>query len=201
MVPNYVKIYNILNDKYWYDRVISSIPGILQSGHHNALNYENLEERLKLYDCFNVVVDSRDDSLLAISGLFNGSIFPKNVARVLDRTYYYNWASDLASSFNPVVQYNTFLMMPYQIEVAKEKGYDAVFFSMQTLKTRPAMAKMVRRQHPYKFELLDKMYNTCKCSPDTEICWQNIGIHYFNKITLDLPSITTDEYNAKYKRS
>jgi hypothetical protein len=45
------------------------------------------------------------------------------------------------------------------------------------------------------------MYNTCKCSPDTEICWQNIGIHYFNKITLDLPSITTDEYNAKYKRS
>jgi hypothetical protein len=141
---------------------------------------------------------------MAISGLFNGGIYPKNVARVLDRTYYYNWRENLLSPYNSAVQYNTNFATPFQIEFAKTKGYDAVFFSMQTGNKRNAIIAMAKRQVQYKFTVLDGMYNTCplihNVANPAEKCWQNIAIHYINETEFLLPKLTIEEYNDTYPR-
>ena len=114
-------------------RVLDSIPDILKSGHHNAENYRDLEKRLELYDCFNLAVDTTSNELLAISGLFNGGIYPAHIARVVDRTYYYNWKKNTASPWNPATRYNGKYFIPYQIKLASKLGYDYVFISVQNI--------------------------------------------------------------------
>lgn len=197
-----IEIIDILKDDHWRGKVVDSIPEILESGHKNAQNYKNLEERLPLYDCFTAVVDKSSMRLLAISGLFNGGIYPKTIARILDRTYYYDWKDNLSSQFKPEYQYNTNIVIPYQIKIAKERGYGAVFFSMQTAKTRNSLRFMANRQKQFKFEVLDGMYNTCKLINglinNSELCWQNVAVHYIDNIPFTLPAITVEEYNERY---
>lgn len=200
-----IQIYDILKSEEWKTRVLNSIPEILESGHHNAENYRDLEKRLPDYECFNAIVE--DEKLVAISGLYNGGIYPNNTARILDRTYYYNWNKDegTKSVFRSDTRYNSFYAIPYQIAVAKEKGFSSVFISMQTPSKRRALSWLIKNQPTYNFELLDGLYNTCKClkngtiSPNP-LCWQNVALHYLTDDTeFALPRITIEEYYERYK--
>lgn len=202
-----IEIFDILKSEKWKSRVLDSIPGIVASGHHNAKNYETLESRLKEYECFNVVVE--DDRLVAISGLYNGGIYPDYTARILDRTYYYDWDKNggMFSPWKKDLRYNSFYVIPYQMNVAKERGFESVFISMQNPKKRRALEMMTKRQPTYKFEVLPDLYNTCKCLKNgganpSQVCWQSISIYYItdNK-RFDLPKITIDEYYERYKDS
>jgi hypothetical protein len=200
-----IEIYDILKDDYWKNRVLDSIPEIVTSGHYNAKNYEKLESRLSEYECFNVVVEN--NRMVAISGLYNGGIYPGYTARILDRTYYYDWNTNggMFSPYRTNLRYNSFYVIPYQMKIAKQKGFDSVFISMQTPKKRRALEMMTLRQPDFKFEMLPDLYNTCKCSADGsasngQLCWQNISIHYItDQQKFELPRMTIVEYYERYK--
>ena len=199
-----IQIYDILSNPFWRKRVVDSIPEIVNSGHHNSKNYVDLESRLYEYECFTVLVEN--DKLLAISGLYNNGEYPNNTARILDRTYYYDWNKDggMFSPYRKDLRYNSFYVIPYQMNVAKVRGFDSVFISMQNPKKRRALEMMTRRQPEYKFEMLPDLYNTLPISnPEgNERCWQNISVHYItNNKSFDLPSITIEEYYERYKDS
>ena len=195
-----IQIYDILSNSFWRKKVIESIPEIINSGHHNSKNYANLESRLYDYECFTVLV--KDNKLLAISGLYNGGQYPSNTARILDRTYYYNWNKDggMFSPYRKDLRYNSFYVIPYQMNIAKIRGFDSVFISMQNPKKRRALEMMTNRQPEYKFEMLPELYNTCKNHIDSALCWQSISINYItDNHKFDLPKITLEEYYERYK--
>lgn len=195
-----IQIYDILTNSLWRKRVIESIPEIVDSGHHNAKNYINLESRLFEYECFTVLVE--DNRLLAISGLYNGGQYPDNTARILDRTYYYDWNKDggMFSPYRKDLRYNSFYAIPYQMKVAELRGFDSVFISMQNPKKRRALEMMTRRQPEYKFEVLPDLYNTCKGHSESSLCWQNISIYYITENRgFGLPKISIEQYYERYK--
>ena len=202
-----IEIYDILKDSYWRQKVINSIPEIVASGHFNANNYKNLADRLDEYECFNVVL--KKGRPVAISGLYNGNIYPANTARILDRTYYYDWnkSGGMFSPWKKDLRYNSFYVIPYQMKIAEKHGFDSVFISIQNLKKRRALEMMTDRQPDYKFEMLPDLYNTCKCSADNspnpaQVCWQNISIYYItDNHSFDLPKISIEEYYEQYKDS
>lgn len=196
-----IEIFDILEDDYWRKRVVDSIPDIVNSGHPNANNYIDLEKRLDLYDCFNLVVDTDKDELLAISGLFNGGIYPKHIARVVDRTYYYNWSTHDNSAFNRSTRYNANYCIPYQVQKATELGYDYVFVSIQNPKKRRALASVIT-YYPIEFKMLGRLYNTCKLLKDDKVntdslCWQNVAICKLNdkNTEFNLASISRNSYH------
>lgn len=197
-----LEIFDILQDDYWRKKVIGSIPGILGSGHHNANNYKDLETRLEQYDCFNVVV--YDGRMVAISGLYNGGIYPDNIARVVDRTYYYYWRSNSASGFKTSTKYNANYMVPFQVEFAKQKGYDFVFVSVQNPKKRNAI-KVIIKDWPYDFVLQEQLCNTCRLVNDTvtddPTCWQNVAVYKLNDkpVEFNLPSISLGEFDERFR--
>lgn len=203
-----IRVFDIMKDSYWEKRVIHSIPLILNSGHHNAENYRHLGSRLHKYDCFNVVVDVWNDELLAISGLYNGGVYPRNVVRVLDRTYYYNWRDNTSSIWKSDTRYNSTYMLPYQIDLAKELGYDYAFTSVQNNRKRNSL-KRLTSNWDIEFTMLDGMYNTCRTYNDDgnyiginndRVCWQNVAIHKLSNTTkpFSLPTISIDEYDDRY---
>lgn len=195
-----IQIFDILDNPFWQKRVLDSIPEIVSSGHHNARNYIDLESRLSGYECFTALVD--DDKLLAISGLYNNGQYPEYTARILDRTYYYDWDKNggMFSPYKKNLRYNSFYVMPYQMKVAADRGFDSVFISMQNPKKRRALEMMTNRQPEYKFEMLPELYNTCKNHNDSALCWQNISINYLtDNRKFDLPKITLEEYYERYK--
>tara|TARA_B110000503_G_C6907340_1_gene313197 strand:+ start:61 stop:672 length:612 start_codon:yes stop_codon:yes gene_type:complete len=197
-----MKLINILENDYWRQRVINSIPDIINSGHHNAKNYIDLENRISKSVCFTVLVD--DDKMLAINGVFNGGIFASHVVRVADRTYYYNWKSGLASSVNKETRYSTNHIIPYHINAAREAGYKIGFISMQTPKKRNMLTRFTDPNYSpnIKFELLDGLYNT---TPNTNLesprSWQNIVVNYLTneRPDIQLPRIEIAEYYERYK--
>lgn len=195
-----IQIYDILSNPFWRKRVVDSIPEIVDSGHHNSKNYVDLESRLYEYECFTVLVE--DDKLLAISGLYNGGQYPNNTARILDRTYYYDWNRDggMFSPYRKDLRYNSFYVIPYQMNVAKVRGFDSVFISMQNPKKRRALEMMTRRQPEYKFEMLPDLYNTCKDHKESPRCWQSISIYYITENQeFNLPRMSIEKYYERYK--
>ena len=203
-----IKVFDVLQNDYWKQRVLDSVVEIVSSGHRNSNNYSDLRQRLPSYDCFTVVVDIEQDKLLAISGLYNGNIYPPHTARILDRSYYYDWKKQLSSGFNSNTRYNTNFALPFQEKVAYEKGYNSVFISIQSIKRRRALKRMLRNSFvtDKKYELLPNMYNTCRKIPfnndinNDNSCWQNVAIKYFSEKHMDigLPSITIEKYNERY---
>lgn len=200
-----IQIYDILKNEKWKKKVLDTIPEILSSGHFNAKNYETLESRLIEYECFTAIVE--DKRLLAISGLYNGGIYPEYTARILDRTYYYDWNKNggMVSPYNNNLRYNTFYAIPYQMKVAEERGFESVFISMQNPKKRNTLVRLTNKQPEYKFEMLQDLYNTSKPNKngeyaDNHLSWQSISIYYLTeKKRFDLPKISIDEYYERYK--
>ena len=197
-----LETFDILQDDYWRKKVIGSIPSILGSGHHNANNYKDLEKRLDQYDCFTVV--TYDGRMVAISGLYNGGIYPDNMARVADRSYYYYWRNNPASGFKTSTKYNANHMVPFQVEVAKQKGYDFVFVSVQNPKKRNAI-KMLIKDWPYDFVMQDQLCNTCRLVNNTvtdePTCWQNVAVYKLNdkEVEFNLPSISLGEFDERFR--
>ncbi len=170
--------------------------------HRNNNNYVNFEKRLYDYDAFYIMVDNEND-IIAMSGLYNGGIYPSNTVRALDRTYYFNWNKG-NSIYQKHNRYNTTYFWPAQYKVAVQKGYSNIFFSVQDLRKRNAGAIIAKRTVP-EAKLLPGMYNTCrKYGKDNTInedmlCWQNIYLHQIKEDTFELPKISLEEYKTRYK--
>lgn len=200
------EVIDVLKNDFWKHRLLEEIPKIFHSGHPKATNYLNFQNRLPLYDCFNILV--KDNAILAMSGLFNGGNYPKNMARAFDRTYYFGWNINggTTSTLNFNNRFNTSYILEQQIQTAREKNYDLVFISIENPKHRRALAKLALNQPKYKMELLPGLYNTCRRINNTtnedQICWQNVCVHKLNPAAeFNLPSISIESFYERYQNS
>tara|TARA_B100001057_G_scaffold499598_1_gene610905 strand:+ start:1989 stop:2600 length:612 start_codon:yes stop_codon:yes gene_type:complete len=197
-----MRVVNVLEDRNYIDNLMESISTIKDQKHRNRNNYENFKDRLEEYDAFHVVVDD-EDKILAMSGLYNGGIYPANTVRALDRTYYFSWNKG-NSIYQTHNRYNTTYFWPEQYKIAEEKGYSNIFFSVQELRKRNAGAIVASRTVP-EAKLLPHMYNTCrKYGEDNTLntdmlCWQNVYLYQIKKDTFDLPCMEIEEYEKRYK--
>ena len=179
-----MKVVNVLEDRNYIDNLMESISTIKDQKHRNKNNYENFKDRLEEYDAFHIVVDD-EDKILAMSGLYNGGIYPANTVRALDRTYYFSWNKE-NSVYQKHNRYNTTYFWPEQYKIAEEKGYSNIFFSVQELRKRNAGAIVASRTVP-EAKLLPHMYNTCrKYGEDNKLntdmlCWQNVYLYQIKK--------------------
>ena len=71
---------------------------------------------------------------------------------------------------------------------------------------RKSLARMIScPEYENKFTLLDDLYNTCRIInnnvTDHQACWQNIAVFKINNndSEFDLPSITIEEFNDRFK--
>ena len=97
-------VIDILQDSKWKSIFLDKVKEIRYDTHHNKSNYDDIEQRLDKYECFNIVVDN--GVLNAFSGLYSGGIYPPGIVRALDRTYYFNW-KNVRSDLYPNRQYAT----------------------------------------------------------------------------------------------
>jgi hypothetical protein len=190
-----IEMFDILEDNYWKKQVLDSIPNIVSSGHHNAQNYLKLPSRLENYECFNVVANTETNELLAISGLYHDELWPDNIARVVDRTYYYNWKTS-HSPYKPKHRYNANYFIPHQAKLAKNLGYEIVMITVQNPEKTIGLKLITSWTEP-KFTMLEGLYQTCKSGP---LCWQNTAIHKFKPdAKFSLPYMSKEEWYDRYK--
>ena len=196
------EVIDIIEHSEWQEKFLHKIQSIIHDDHHNTKNYVNFEKRLPLYDCFTIVINN--GVIEAASGLFNSGIYPKEIARALDRCYYFNWreSNPFARKKNGTA-FSSMYMWPYQVNVAKELGYKAVFCSSQTIKTRRMLGRVCDMIEEYQPTLQDKLYNTCRLVNEKvneeKDCWQNVGLYKFDETyKLSLPSMEISEYEKRY---
>lgn len=179
--------------------------------HRNKKNYINLESTIVNFDCFEILYDK--NKIVGFSGLYNNSQFPKNIARSCTRTYYH---PDYRCKGLNRARWSEKYFIPYEIEKAKEKGYDYVFISIELLIRRRSMIDLVNYLNTnnstgHKWILHPEICNTCRTynNEGTFIginndvsCWQNICYANISNTTLPfkLPSISIDEYKKKYHK-
>lgn len=192
---------DVLVEQTYIDPLLEKIKSNIEKvKHKNNNNYIDFEKRLFDYDAFHIIID--DDVIYAMSGLYNGGIYPSNTVRALDRTYYFNWNKE-NTIYQKHNRYNTTYFWPAQYEVAKQKGYSNMFFSVQDLRKRNAGTIIAKRTFP-EAKLMPGMYNTCRkygkdntVNPDM-LCWQNVFLYQIKEDTFDLPNMTIEEYKQKY---
>lgn len=161
--------------------------------HRNAVNYENFGARIKNYKGFYVVKE--DDTYLAMSGIYQGDHWDKDLARIGDRNYYFPIARSKTLGFkaaNGYTAYNSDYLVPTQKQWCLENGITNIFLSIQEINRRPALQKMLKYQKSkgnFDFAMLKDMYYTCneKYNPDVynPKCWQSV-ISYKGK-DINLP--------------
>lgn len=191
---------DVIQEYKWQQPLLDAIEAIAQDPHHNSKNYNNFEVRMQQYDCLTIVVE--DGVIQAFSGLYNGGIFPSNTVRALDRTYYFNHSNTPNSEFKPNYRYASQIMWPYQVDRARELGYDSVFFSVQNIKKRNIFTRIANRCTP-KPTILPILGNTCRQINgkinQEPLCWQNIAIYNFTDTEFSLPTLEIEEYEQRYK--
>lgn len=172
--------------------------------HSDSYNVDKFKKRLPKYLKFYVVKE--DDKPLAFSGAYQDPSWPKDTARVGDRTYYFPIARSNSLGFKATTGYTAFTsnyLVPAQTEWCLSHGITKTFLSIQEIKRRPALKKMLSYQRSmgyYEYELLDDMYFTCPDWPDCYVdkaCWQSIIS--LNGQDLDLPKKTVEEVKNDFK--
>ena len=192
-----MNIIDVIENTEWQEPLLEQVNQIQNTPHVNNNNYTNFKKRLEEYDCFTILVEG--DNILAMSGLWSGGIYPFNIVRALDRMYIFNWKKGF--SWNR--KYGSEYMWPYQVQRAKELGYDCVFFSIQTPKKRKIFTRIANDMNP-KPEVLSTLRNTCRIMNNGEInqhytCWQNVAIYKLNESEFPLPSMEINEFEEKYE--
>ena len=169
------KIYikDIIEDK---DQMIS-LADLAKQDSHNFVNFEN-----RIDNYLNYHTATYEGSVVAMAGIFQSDLWPPKFARVLDRTYYFKEARSSTLSFLNEKELKAIAsthFLPEQIDICLSKKL-IPWFSIQGVKRRPAMYRMVDRwnqKHNHKFMILPKLYYTCNREPNNNImCWQNVAI-------------------------
>ena len=180
--------------------------------HRNAKNYYNLDQIVDKFDSFEIIYD--DQKVVAFSGLWNNGHFAKNSVRCCTRTYYMpdyrnnnltHWGDSTRKE-----RWSEDWFIPFEVNKAKELGYEYAFISIELLVRRRSMQSLIKylnKQRPWVMH--EQMCNTCRQHNDKgtyigvnqdNTCWQNVCYTKLvdNENTLDLPSISIEEYNNKY---
>lgn len=196
-------MYNLIDVKKdtSYIHLISEIEkDAIGSSHRNRKNYIDLETVISKFLSYEILLDE-NDKLIAASGL---QVYPGNSGRVASRTYI---MSDYRKQAGGRLQLSEDIFVPYEVEVAKEHGLDAVFFTIELLRRRNAVSRFCKnlQRNNLNFTLYPQMINTCRkyisngieCTNYEQPCWQNAGVLELTG-ELTLPTMSVAEYNDRY---
>ncbi len=163
--------------------IINSKDKMLELGNlakEDSNNFVNFKNRIDNYLTYHVA--KYNDKVIAMAGMFQTKFWNPKFVRVLDRCYYFKIARSSALSFlndKELKATASTHFLPKQIEIALSKNL-IPFFSIQGIKRRPAMYRMVERwnkNNKNQFIILPKLYFTCNSKPnDNTMCWQNIAV-------------------------
>ena len=183
---------------------------IAKDNHRNISNYKNIVNEVTNFDSFELLLND-DRQIVAFSGLYNNNYFPSNCARICNRTYY---NPDFRSkSRRP--RWSEDYFIPYEIDRAKELGYEYVFISIELFLRRRSLIDIIKyleNKYSYKWLLEDKMFNTCRQHNDNgdyiglnpshkcyqNVCYTQIVDKPLNPFTL--PSISMDDYKKVHSK-
>lgn len=199
---NYL-VYDIYENDYWYERLLDKIKIIPSQNHPKHENYMNFDILLQRYKTFNIIVSNNE--ILAMAGI-NTWRWDEGVARVLDKSYYFNWR-ERSSKLNTFVQQNnnyprllTEYILPTQYEWCRKNNFSVVMISTENYKRRRVFNKQilgVNDKFGYNFKLLDGMRKTCS---GDKSCWQNIHIDYLQEGSTFVPEyMSIEEYKERYE--
>ena len=127
---------------------------------HKRMDIDKLDEITVLYV---------NDKVVAFSSLFQSPFYPKNVARVLNRT----WKAPSFRWKKPAYYIISRLMLRSQLEVAHKMGYDFVFLSTEGARHNywKRWKSGADRDFP-KWTVHPGMVQVCYGSYST--CWQSV---------------------------
>lgn len=173
--------------------------------HRNASNYYNLQNLVHKFDSFEIIYD--DKNIVAFSGLWNAGTYPSHIARCCTRTYYHPDYRSSTTTRN--VRWSEDWFIPYEVNRAKELGYEYAFISIELLMRRRAMQDLINYLDD-DWILHEDMCNTCRQHNDAGNyigvnkdagCWQNVCYKPLKtpvQASFNLPSISIPEYNTDY---
>lgn len=198
---NYI-VYDIYRNDYWYEKLLDKIKSISSQNHPKHKNYMNFDILLQNhYKTFNIVVGNNE--ILAMAGI-NTWRWDAGVARVLDKSYYFNWRE--RSNFNYLKQnykYPRLLteyILPMQYKWCKENNVYTIMISTENYKRRRVFDKFIldaNDKFGYNFKLLDGMRKTCN---GDKSCWQNVHIDYLQEGLNFIPEyMSIKEYKERYE--
>lgn len=182
-------------------------------GDRNAKNYHGLMDKVLDHDCFHVMLD--DIGVIGFAGLYNNDLYPDNTARALNRAYYAKRIRQSGLTANnktrAVGGQLAKWVLPEQVHIAKKKGYDGIFFSMQSNTRSRAIVNIAKwiNIHDRTYEEIwttkDDMYFTCPNYPscrDDRNCWQNVAVlPFILEFELPLDKMTRDEWAQRWSKS
>jgi hypothetical protein len=173
----------------------------LASNNPNSQNLKDLLTTNNTYVEKNIVLDSNNIPI-AFAAIEDFSKDTCRACRILTRTYYMKDFRFLKMTqnieFGPIGK----LLIPYQMNVAKQLNYDLAFVSMETLKKRSVLQSWTDAINLWipVWSLLDDMYLTCRhTGAESKMkCWQNISCYFFKKVDFILPKMSIDSYKKKF---
>lgn len=214
-----INVYDIIEtkDDLGYQLFLDEIEKIKHQSFKLKDNYINID--LSEFLCFTVVTYKNE--LLGFSGLqYRQNIYPDRIARAYSRLYFSeNFRRKNLSVFRDRLKnYETpelafpgyMIMLPYQIEKAKEMKLHGLFISRENVREKNIKSEQMRlntfselHNQKYVFKPLDKIYNVCGTLSIDKSCWQwiwcmmldNTDTNIFDE-TFD--SLTIQEWNATY---
>lgn len=175
--------------------------------HRNKNNFVDIFQIVNDSDCFHLVLDEEKE-IVGFSCLY-GKIYPDEIARALNRTWYSPKIRESSVAWKSRRPSTKYLILKQTI-IAKQKGYSAIFISMEFLKRRPAFQKMINdinEIHNENWEILPNMYFTCRTKKDgiyigvnqSKSCWQNVALLKLDSnYQFNFPSISLDEWKEKF---
>ncbi len=154
--------------------------GLAEMAKDDSANFNNFENRIDNYLAYHTAIYGGE--IVAMSGIFQTPRWESKFCRVLDRTYYFKEARSSGLNFlneRELKAIASTYFLPEQLEIALSKNL-IPFFSIQGIKRRPAIYRMVERwnlKNKHQFTILPKLYYTCNSEPnDNTMCWQNVAI-------------------------
>lgn len=200
---NNYKIIDILENKKYIDLLNKKLYNIENKFNKDKLinNYSRNKLEYEKYDCFHVLLD--DDEIIAFSAVqsFN---FPKNVSRVLTRTFYFEEARNKLSSKIGGPSFATTCFLPIQIDFCKNKNKELIFISMEKIKRKKIiqnMKKYLTNIYKDEWRIYEGMVLVCP-NEKSASCWQNVIYLNFvenkNIQSYNFNFISYDEYNEKF---
>lgn len=203
-----IRVVDILNENSRNERAAFEdyIVNLAASPTNDRLigNYLDLNQKLDQYTSFTVMFEG--DNVVGFSGL-HGGIYPDGTYRALSRLFYDPSIREIALSGQNLPSYASRLMLPVQLEVARQRHARFCFLSFEGLNRRRfcfRLAEVLEDHYGQQWQVSDRLHNTARRLPDGSLnmnpdVWQNILFLRLNgDDELPLPAMEISDWISKY---
>ena len=187
-----IEIKSIIDDKYLLQYLFYKAS---MDTHKNSDNYKNINERLKNYIDFHVVL--HDNRPICFGGMYKNPKWPQNIVRVLDRAYFFDVirGKTLYKRPNKLNTSISKIMLPVQTK--KSISLSLIpFYSIQDYRRKKSINLSVNfynENNVPKYKVLSGLY--CTTNNQYEMNrndWQTVATLEHHQNNFNLPRISDE---------